>query len=153
MKKIFAIAALAIVSFSFQPAHAQINVNININKQPMWGPVGNDHVDYYYLPEEDCYYDVAKTKFIYKSGNKWVSAKSLPAKYKNVDLYKTYKVVVNEPNPFQHNYEHKQQYAQYKNVHNQVAIRDSREEKYFENKKHPEHKNWEKQQKEKKGRH
>jgi len=112
--------------------------------------VGNDHVDYYYLPEVDCYYDVAKSKFIYSDGRKWITAKSLPPIYQNIDLNKTYKVVVNEPKPYQNHDQHKQQYAQYKERHDQPIIRDSKDPKYFENKKHPEHKTWEKQQKEEK---
>jgi len=133
MKKIFAIAAFFVAIASLQSVTAQINVNININKQPTWGPTGNDHVDYYYLPEADSYYNVAESQFVYNDGRKWVKAKSLPSKYKNIDLYKTYKVVVNKPNPYLQDDSYKKQYARYSTRHDQQAIRDSRDTKYTQN--------------------
>lgn len=116
----------------------------NLDKQPVWGPTGNDYADYYYLPEVDCYFDVAKARFIYRSEAGWKYAKKLPANYKQVDLYRTYKVVVNEPNPYNHNNEHKQKFGNDKDRHDQPVIRDSKDNKYFVNKKHPEHKNYQK---------
>ena len=44
--------------FSIDDAKAQINLHININQQPVWGPTGYDHVDYYYLPDINAYYNV-----------------------------------------------------------------------------------------------
>jgi hypothetical protein len=51
------------------PASAQVRVNINIGSQPVWGPVGYDHVDYYYLPDIETYYYVPTRQFVYF--NKW----------------------------------------------------------------------------------
>ncbi|MEH3115237.1 hypothetical protein [Pedobacter terrae] len=99
MKKILLIAALMMVSFFSIPVKAQLNVNVNINAQPLWGPIGYDHVDYYYLPDVESYYNVPQKRFIYLSGNQWVFANSLPSKYRNYDLYNGYKVVINSPNP------------------------------------------------------
>jgi hypothetical protein len=48
---------------------AQVRVNINIGSQPVWGPVGYDHVDYYYLPDIETYYYVPTRQFVYF--NKW----------------------------------------------------------------------------------
>ena len=38
--------------FAFQIVSAQVKVgfSVNIGTQPEWGPVGYDHVEYYYLP-------------------------------------------------------------------------------------------------------
>ena len=138
MKKIFAIAAIFVGASIMQQANAQVNVN----KQPTWGPTGNNHVDYYYLPEADSYYSVDESQFIYNDGRKWVKAKALPSKYRNVDLYKTYKVVVNKPNPYLQNNVYKNQYAQYKGRHDQPVIRDSRDKKYTQNNNQPKQQSW-----------
>ena len=59
----------------YQPAKAQVSLQINIGSQPNWGPRGYDHVDYYYR-------------------------KSLPARYRNYDLYQGRKIVINEQRPY-----------------------------------------------------
>ena len=43
MKKAFFIASLLLSGFLYETASAQITVNIG--SQPVWGPVGYDHVD------------------------------------------------------------------------------------------------------------
>lgn len=148
-------AVMAVFLLAGKMATAQVNVSINIDKQPVWGPVGYDHVDYYYMPEVDAYYCVPKQQYVYLQGNKWVFSKSLPARYRNVDLYKTYKVVVNGDKPYLHHDEHRKQYASFKGRHDQVVIRDSHDKKYFVNKNHPQHSEWEKEQREQRehGRH
>ena len=126
-------------------ASAQINVNINITTQPVWGPTGYEHVDYYYLPDADIYYYVPDKVFIYNNGNSWKRSRNLPSKYKNVDLYQTHKVVINGVDkPYMSHEKYQQQYNGFKGKHDQTPIRDSKEEKYFENKKHPQHSQWEK---------
>jgi len=50
MKRFFLVAAVMMVSFFSICAKAQLNVNVNIGSQPLWGPTGYDHVNYYYLP-------------------------------------------------------------------------------------------------------
>jgi len=153
MKSVMFIAAFVISVFTVNKVHAQVNVNINIAQQPVWGPTGYDHVDYYYLPDIDIYYNVPKHQYVYLQDNKWVFRKSLPAKYKNYDFYKGYKVVVNEDKPYLHLDEHRKEYASFRNRHDQQVIRDSRDNRYYVNKKHPEHKNWEKEQKGNNGTH
>lgn len=44
--------------FGINNAKAQVSLNINIGSQPVWGPTGYDHVDYYYFPDIDAYYYV-----------------------------------------------------------------------------------------------
>ena len=84
----------------YQPAKAQVSLQINIGSQPNWGPRGYDHVDYYYLPEVESYYYVPTRQFVYLERNKWVHRKSLPARYRNYDLYQGRKVVINQPRPY-----------------------------------------------------
>ena len=143
MKKIILITALLLSGFAFQNASAQIHVNINIGSQPVWGPVGYDRVEYYYMPDIDAYYYVPNRQYIYMERGRWIFAPSLPSSY-NYDLYSGYKVVVNEPSPYRHAEIYREKYGSFKDNHSQQIIRNSHEEKYFEIKDHPEHNKWNK---------
>ena len=131
--------------------YAQISVNFNIGVQPVWGPTGYDYVEYYYLPDIDCYYYVPMHRFYYLEGGRWIYRSSLPSRYGNYDLYNSYKVVVNERDPWRNDNTYRQKYASYKGRHDQQPIRDSRDSKYFVNPKHPEHNNYIQQQKQNNG--
>jgi len=143
-KTLFGTLILIIAGFFYQGAQAQVkfNVRVNLGSQPAWGPTGYDHVDYYYLPDTDCYYDVNAGQFVYFSRGRWIYARTLPARYGRVDLYNTYKVVVNEPRPYQHADVYRQKYGSYRGHHDQQVIRDSHEEKYFVVRDHPRHAEW-----------
>jgi hypothetical protein len=123
-------------------AQVKANLNINIGAQPVWGPTGYDHAEYYYLPEYDIYYDVPHRKYIYNEGGHWTRVSHLPSRYHDVDLYRSYKVVMNEPKPYMHHDENRRKYEDYRSRHDQPVIRDSHEEKYWEIKDHPEHNKW-----------
>jgi hypothetical protein len=129
------------------PVNAQVNfsISINIDRQPVWGPTGYDHVEYYYLPDIDAYYYVPQQRFFYFEAGQWISSSSLPSRYSGYNLYNSYKVVVNEPTPYLNDQTYKEKYASYKGRHDQQSIRDSHDPKYFVNPKHPEHTNWVKQ--------
>ena len=77
-------------------AHAQVAINVNIGTPPSWGPEGNDHSRYYYLPDIDIYYDVTESQYIYENSGKWVRDRRLPSRYRNYDFYDGYKVVLND---------------------------------------------------------
>jgi hypothetical protein len=132
MKKIIFAAALFISSLSFHPANAQIHVSlgVNIGSQPDWGPVGYDHVDYYYMPDIDAYYDVNAHQYVYFNNNGWIHSASLPPRYSNYDVYHGYKVVVNDRTPWIRNDVYRKKYASFKGRHDQSAIRDSHDAKY-----------------------
>lgn len=121
---------------------AQFSLNINIGTQPIWGPIGYDYAENYYMPAIGVYYNVAGQQYTYRENNRWVSTHSLPYRYRNYDLYNGYKVVINQPRPYLHDDEYRGKYAQYRDVHNQPIIRDSRDNKYFESKDHPMHNQW-----------
>jgi hypothetical protein len=129
MKKYLLILALITGSMGFK-ATAQIHVNINIGAQPVWGPVGYDRADYYYMPDIDAYYDVPQRQFIYLEGPNWVFARTLPYRYRNYDLYHGYKVVVNEPRPYLHHDVYRERYSRFRGNRGQQIIRDSRDERY-----------------------
>lgn len=120
---------------------------INLNNQPIWGPTGYDYVEYYYLPNIETYYYVPQHRFYYYENGYWISRSSLPSRFGNYDFFNSYKVVVNEREPWRNHKTHIEKYSSYKDRHDQQVIRDSRDSKYFVNKNHPEHNNWIQQQK------
>lgn len=136
MKKI-QFLLLGITLFLLAPTHvkAQAGVSINIGQQPLWGPVEHDYVEYYYLPEHDLYYYAPQRQFVYLKGNNWVRTTSLPTQYSHVNLFNTYKVVINEPKPYLNHTYYSNHYKKYKGQHSkQALIRDSKDPKYAKNK-------------------
>jgi hypothetical protein len=115
---------------------------VNISDQPVWGPTGYDHAEFYYIPDIDSYYSVSERNYIYRDGTNWVHGASLPSSYRDHDPYHSYKVVVNEDKPYQNNATHQAKYREFKGRRDQPVIRDSRDSRYFVNKDHPEHENW-----------
>ena len=110
---------------SLLSAKAQVSVSVNIGAQPMWGPAGYESVDYYYLPDIECYYYVPRRQFVYLSGPNWVFSYNLPARYRGYDLYSGYKVVCSGPRPYTHFYDHRVEYARYRGYRGrQQCIRD-----------------------------
>ena len=131
MKKAILAAILLISCLSFKTqAQVHVSVGINIGAQPEWGPVGYDHVDYYYIPDVDAYYDVNFHQYVVFRHNVWVHADYLPGPYRNYDIYHGYKVVVNQPTPWVHHDVIRARYVQYRGRRDQVVIRDSRDERY-----------------------
>ena len=127
--------------------NAQVHINLNLDSQPIWGPTGNDYVENYYFPDIEAYYNVPQHRFYYNEKGKWISRASLPSRFGSFDLYNSYKVVVNNPQPWKNDATYKAKYASFKGRHDQQPIRDSKDSKYFSNKNHPEHNNWAQQQK------
>jgi hypothetical protein len=123
------------------------SIGVNISDQPIWGPTGYDHADYYYVPDIDVYYSVSERRYIYRDGSVWKHAESLPPSYSGYDPYHSYKVVINQEAPYQNNDSNRVKYSSFKGMKDQAVIRDSRDAKYFMNKDHPEHDKWVKEQK------
>jgi hypothetical protein len=137
MKKIVLIAAILSIAYSYK-ADAQVSVNVNIGRQPVWGPVGYDYVNYYYLPDLDVYYDVPRGMFVYYQSGRWNFGASLPGRYGRYDLYNSYKVVVNDRNPWLRHSYYRSHYSEYRGRHQDV-IRDSRDSRYFAERERYEH--------------
>jgi len=123
------------------------SLRVNISDQPLWGPTGYDHAEYYYIPDIDVYYSISERQYIYREGSEWRYAVSLPTSYSSYDPYNSYKVVVYEDKPYQYNDNHREKYKTFKGKKDQQVIRDSHDNKYFVNKDHPEHDKWVKKQK------
>jgi hypothetical protein len=136
----------AVFMTSVVEAQIRVNLNFNFDRQPMWGPTGYDHVEYYYLPDIEVYYNVPQRRFFYFERGRWIGGSSLPSRYRGYDLYRSYKVVVNDPTPYRNHETYRVKYSTYKGQHDQQPIRDSRDSRYFVNKNHPEHNNWIKEQ-------
>jgi hypothetical protein len=137
---------LAVFLSNTADAQFRLNLNFNVDRQPIWGPAGYDHAEYYYLPDIGVYYNIPERRYYYNERGRWIGRSSLPARYRGFDLYNSYKVVLNEREPYRNDNKYREQYASYKGRHDQQVIRDARDPKYYVNPNHPEHKNWVKQQ-------
>ena len=108
-------------------AQVRVGINVNIGAQPAWGPAGYDHVDYYYMPDIDVYYNVPQRQYIYMDAGRWIYSPALPMRCRNFDIYRGYKVVVNEPRPFMRNDFYREKYRGFRGAYGrQVILRDNR---------------------------
>jgi hypothetical protein len=96
MKSIKLVILGILMVFALHSIQAQNSVNKNSVKAPLWGPSGYSFANYYYIPDIETYYDIRKSQFIFLKTGLWTQSKSLPLQYKNYDLNKGYKVVLNE---------------------------------------------------------
>jgi hypothetical protein len=103
-------------------------------------------VDYYYLPDIDAYYNVPRRQYVYLREGHWTFSSCLPYQYRDYDLNRGYKVVINDPTPYRNNTRYRADYARYKGDHSQEIIRNSHDSRYYQIKGHPEHENWKKEQ-------
>jgi len=159
MKLVLIFSFLLMGWFSPTASKAQISLGLsfNIGTQPVWGPVGYDYAEYYYMPDIDVYYNVSQRQYIYLQSGRWRFSSSLPYRARNYNIYSGHKVVINESRPYLNNQVYKVKYANYRGDHSQPIIRDSRDRKYFEAKEHPQHHEWKHQEQNegngKKGKH
>jgi hypothetical protein len=147
MRTFILFIALAALSLSLGTAQAQPGANVNILSQPIWGPTGYDHVEYYYFPDIEAYYSVPKARYYVLDGDRWVARKRLPARFADFNVNTSYKAVVNAPTPYLHHPTYRDQYAGMKGRRDQQMIRDSRDDRYVAIKGHPGHRGWLKQRK------
>jgi hypothetical protein len=113
---------IALLFFAASSTNAQVsvnvnigtpNVNVNIGTPPVWGPVGYDNVEFYYLPDIEVYYDIRAAQYIYFGNGKWIRTRNLPNHCRNYDLYHGYKVVLTDYHghtPYTHFHSHKAKY-------------------------------------------
>lgn len=137
MKKLILLGMLGIIGWMPFQAKAQVSINVNIGSQPLWGPVGYDHVDYYYLPDVEAYYHVPRRQFIYMDNSRWIFSASLPSRYRGYDLYSGYKIVINSRDPYRDFHRHRASYGRYRGHRGQQVIRYSNDSRYYVVKGHP----------------
>ncbi len=122
MKKLVFTTAILAVLAGFTETKAQLRVNLNVNiGRPAWGLPGNYAGGYYYLPEIDTYYDIAARQFIYFDGRDWAFSYELPYMFRDYDLYRGFKVVINEPRPYLHCDVYRNRYITYYNSYRRPA--------------------------------
>ncbi|MBS4044608.1 MAG: hypothetical protein KGZ59_12450 [Chitinophagaceae bacterium] len=142
MKNIFKLFLIfMLILGSNNSTTAQLKVNVNINVLPDWGPAGYDEVEYYYMPEYEIYYYTPKKQYVYFNGSSWIFVNTLPNRYANINLYSTYKVVINEPRPYLKHRMYKVKYEGYKNGHYKQKLRKDETEKKEKHKHKKEHNN------------
>ena len=132
MKKFFYLSIIFLGLCMASTSQAQVSVNFNIGSQPLWGPVGYDYARFYYMPEIDVYYNVATRKYTYYHGNRWVTKSKLPGRYKNFNIYRTYKVVMNDRDPWRYHSRNRNSYSRYSNNYSQVVLRDAPRRDHYE---------------------
>jgi hypothetical protein len=113
---------IAVLFFTAISTKAQVSVNVNIGTPtvnvnigtpPVWGPVGYDDAEYYYLPDIEVYFDIRASQYIYFGNGKWIRNRNLPNHCRNYDLYHGYKVVLTDyhgNSPYTHFHTHKTKY-------------------------------------------
>jgi hypothetical protein len=84
---------------------AQVQVGVSI-APPYWAPAYDDveHVQYYYLPDIEVYYDVWNHEFVYMEDGNWMFSAQLPPMYANYDFNNAFVVVLdrNVHQPWMH---------------------------------------------------
>ena len=95
---------------------AQVSIGVNIT-MPFWAPAYDDveHVQYYYLPDIECYYDVWNHEFVYMEDGNWMFAAQLPPAYSWFDFNNCFVVVLdrNVHQPWMHFHYYVSHYPKY----------------------------------------
>jgi hypothetical protein len=122
MKNLKLILAAFIVFFSLQ-ASAQVSINVNLGSRPDWCSNYNDDVEYVYLPEIECYYDVHSSVYIYYGPRGWIRSRYLPEYCHDYDVYRGPRVVIDYRgrSPYSHFDDHRVTYYRknYRNYRNE----------------------------------
>jgi len=127
MKRILLAVIFGVASLSSLNSKAQVSLSINIGSQPNWGPSGYDHVENYYLPDINAYYNVPSKQYTYQNNGSWITRNQLPDRYRDYNLYNGYKVVMNQSKPYLSNNSNVKNYSKYKNYNGkQTNLRDYR---------------------------
>lgn len=95
---IFAVCIISVYNFSNTSAFAQ-NIGVRVNVvPPPWAPYYENVplVQYYYLPDIECYYDVWHHEFAYLEDGYWMFGATLPAMYSWYDLNNAFIVVLDQ---------------------------------------------------------
>ena len=92
-KSILLYFTVLLMLFIADDTKAQIAVHINIGSPPVWAPPAEAHViRYYYIPEEDSYYDAVRRGYYYDDSGRWAFSTTLP--YGNFNISNLHHVPV-----------------------------------------------------------
>ena len=111
MRNLKFILAAFIVFLSLE-ASAQVSFNLNIGGRPDWCNDYDDDVEYVYLPEIECYYDIRSSVYIYYGPRGWMRSRYLPEYCHNYDMNRGYRVVLDYRgrSPYANFYNHQKRY-------------------------------------------
>ena len=94
MKKLIIILAIIITAISAGTTSAQVRVNVNIGTPA-----------YYYMPDQDAYYNVSERSYYYEDQGRWIHRSYLPGRYRNYNVYNVRHIEVRESRPYlRHSY-------------------------------------------------
>ncbi|WP_069657970.1 hypothetical protein [Arcticibacter eurypsychrophilus] len=104
MKKFIIVLAILVTVISVGTTNAQVRVNVNIGTPA-----------YYYMPDQNAYYNVSERSYYYEDGGRWIHRSYLPGRYRNYTVYNVRHIEVNEHRPYlRHNY-YREKYSRSKN--------------------------------------
>jgi hypothetical protein len=96
----FLLTAISFIAFGAAQAQVEKTTSTTTTTTtslPDWGVAGSENARYYYIPDMESYYDIGSKTFVYMDANgQWAKSTEVPAAYKDVDLYDSYKVVLND---------------------------------------------------------
>ncbi|MDF2191249.1 hypothetical protein [Paraflavitalea sp. CAU 1676] len=127
MKKLVVLASIMISCFMGDRITAQIRLSLpgNTGDQPVWGPAGYDHANYYYMPDIDAFYYVPKRTYIYRHRGRWIFTTDFPKQFQHYDRFSGYKVVINDPKPYRNAKMYRAKFAGYKGRTDQPSLSKS----------------------------
>ena len=82
-----------IVSISLESS-AQVSINLNIGGRPDWCNNYEQDVQYVYMPEIECYFDMYSSVYVYYGPRGWIRSRNLPEYCHNYDMNRGYRVVL-----------------------------------------------------------
>ena len=84
MKK--TITLIAIMLFCCHAGFAQNAMNAEAST-PLFNPVTNCQLRYYYFPNLEAYFDTQKSIYYYKENGEWITAEEIPDGYRGYSIY------------------------------------------------------------------
>jgi hypothetical protein len=110
MKK--TITLIAIMLFCCHAGFAQNAMNAETST-PLFNPVTNCQLRYYYFPNLEAYFDTQKSIYYYKENGEWITAEEIPDGYRGYSIYNKSTVYItdyDDDNPCQFIEIHKKKY-------------------------------------------
>lgn len=110
--KMLLISCLFVFSLQTQAQNISVGININTAPRETVRYVEVESPSYYYYPEIETYFDINSSVYIHFSNNNWVRTKYLPARYRDYDVRRGQRVVIDYrgTKPYNHYHEHKVKY-------------------------------------------
>ena len=84
----------AFIIFLSMETSAQVSINLNIGGRPNWCNNYDDDVQYVYMPEIECYYDMYSSVYVYYGPRGWMRSRNLPEYCHNYDMNRGYRVIL-----------------------------------------------------------